>query len=395
MFTLIGYIVIIAFLALAGSVLLAILKRIELKLWIEILILSIAVIIFLAHISYYRDFFIDDACVSLRYAENLVETGSLRFNLSTDRPIEGYSNFLWIIATSIFFLLPIDQVIAVKILGLVLSLINLSLIYWILAKRFNSRLYALAGVWMASLFPSLALWAVGGVETPLYIFTILLSVGYFLKQKKSLWISGILFVLPALTRGEGVVIFLIGFFLLLFQNISEIITYEGDERKGRIKELIIKIVKFSSPIVIIYGVYYLWRWQYYGVLTPIILSGKVKFSFYYLKVKFIRKSSVLHYISPLMLLALSNFISGERGRKFKQMAFFTIITALLSLLPYGKWMPGFRYVLPAMPLLIIMASTSFVRIGKSENLNFIGALVLMIIVSFYLLTGNIFLIGAV
>lgn len=394
MVSLIIYISIIACLVIFGSILLALLKRIEQKTWIEILILLIAVIIFLAHISYYWDFFVDDAYISLRYAKNLTEIGSLRFNLSTDRPIEGYSNFLWIIVTSVLFLFPIDQVLAVKILGLILSLINLSLIYWILARRFGDRVYALAGVWMMSLFPPLALWAVGGLETPLYIFTILLAVGYFLKDDKKLWLSGLLFLLPALTRHEGVVLFFIGFFLLVLQSLKGTRDTSGEEREKAIRKMLRDIVTFTLPFVIIYGVYFLWRWHYFGMFLPNTFYAKVKFSFIFIKNKFIKKASVLHYISPLMLLALSNFLSGERSRRFRQMAFFTILTALLSILPYRDWMPGFRYVLPALPLLIIMASISLVRIGRSDKLKFIGALVLMIIVSFYLLTGNIFLRGA-
>jgi len=385
--------IIIGLLAVIGSVLLTSLKKVELKWWLGILILLCALGIFLAQVSHYWDFFVDDAYISMRYAKNLAETGSLRFNLNDETPVEGYSNFLWILTISPIFLFNINHVLFIKILGLSLSILNLGMVYWILSRAFGDRTCGLTGVWMMALFPPLALWAVGGLETPFYIFTILLSVGYFLKRKRH-WLSGLLFLLPALTRHEGVVLFFIGLFLLIFQGLSDLRGLRSDERVKRRTEFFRNIVSFALPFIILYGMYYLWRWQYYDMFIPNTFYAKVRFSWDYFVVKVINKASVLHYISPLMLLALANFLGGERDRKFRSMAFFTIITALLSILPYRDWMPGFRYVLPAIPLLIIMASNSLVRIGRNKNLKFFPALVLMVIVSFYLLTGNILIRGA-
>jgi hypothetical protein len=379
--------------ALAGSVLLVLLKKMKPKLWLIILILVSSLVIYSTQIVYYWDFEVDDAYISLRYSKNLAETGELRFNLSDERPIEGYSNFLWVVLTSVFFHFNINHIIALKVLGMILALASLGLVFWILKDILGDISSALAGVWMLTLFPSFALWSIGGLETPLYIFSILLAVGFFLKQKR-LWLSSLLFLLPALTRHEGIVIYFIAFFLLLFKNITNLRNAGEKDKKNHKRILLQEMLSFTLPFVICYGIYYIWRWQYFGMFMPNTFYAKVKFSAYFLKNKLLKKASVLHYISPLMLLALGNFLSGKRDRKFRMMAFFTIITALLSILPYRDWMPGFRYVLPAIPLLIIMGSVSLVRIGKNKNLKFLGALVLMIIVSFYLLTGNVFLRGA-
>ena len=46
------------------------------------------------------DYVCDDAYISFRYARNLVLGRGLRFNLGVEPPVEGYSEFLWVLLVS-------------------------------------------------------------------------------------------------------------------------------------------------------------------------------------------------------------------------------------------------------------------------------------------------------
>ena len=43
------------------------------------------------------NFVCDDAFISFRYARNLADGLGLRYNLGVEPPVEGYSNFLWVL----------------------------------------------------------------------------------------------------------------------------------------------------------------------------------------------------------------------------------------------------------------------------------------------------------
>jgi len=50
----------------------------------------------------------EDAFISSRYASNLARGHGLRFNVSEVVPVEGYSNFLWVLWSSLVELLGGD-----------------------------------------------------------------------------------------------------------------------------------------------------------------------------------------------------------------------------------------------------------------------------------------------
>ncbi len=53
-------------------------------------------------------FVTDDAFISFRYARNLVLGHGLRFNPGEHLPVEGYSNFLWVLICAVFEFFRMD-----------------------------------------------------------------------------------------------------------------------------------------------------------------------------------------------------------------------------------------------------------------------------------------------
>ena len=63
------------------------------------------------------DFLNDDAFISFRYADNLVEHGELVFNPGTGERVEGYTNFLWTILMALVLWCGEDPAVWSRILG--------------------------------------------------------------------------------------------------------------------------------------------------------------------------------------------------------------------------------------------------------------------------------------
>ncbi len=97
-------------------------RKLNSKILIDIILGSISIFILLYYELYYFDFF--DAYISFHYSQNLAKNGSIFFN-KEGKPVEAYSNFLWIIIASLFIKLNFDPLISMKIFGLVLSIVNL------------------------------------------------------------------------------------------------------------------------------------------------------------------------------------------------------------------------------------------------------------------------------
>ncbi|MGB3093337.1 MAG: hypothetical protein WBC42_09030, partial [Candidatus Zixiibacteriota bacterium] len=131
----------------------------------------------------------DDAFISYRYADNLLQGNGLVFN-SGER-VEGYTNFLWIIILSIFTKLGLDMIAVSKILGVASGCATLILLYQL------SRLFFPKREWLLPLLPPLLLtassafayWSISGLETSLFTMMVLLSVYLYLTYPRAWGIS--------------------------------------------------------------------------------------------------------------------------------------------------------------------------------------------------------------
>lgn len=118
------------------------------------------------HASRYGFFVTDDAFISFRYTERLLDGKGLTW---TDyEPVEGYSNLLWVLLCAIPGALGVDLVTSARLLGLA-STVALFGALFAAAGRLDgySRLAPAAGVAMLALSGPVGVWAMGGLETML------------------------------------------------------------------------------------------------------------------------------------------------------------------------------------------------------------------------------------
>lgn len=135
----------------------------------------------------------DDAMISMQYAKNLARGEGLVWNAG-ERPVEGYSNPLWVLLMAGVHLLPIpitQTSLAVKLMSLGFLLLNL-IVVKLLAELFttNKLIPLLATFLIAGYFP-LNNWSLQGMEVGLEALLItaalLLGTRAVLAKRFSYW----------------------------------------------------------------------------------------------------------------------------------------------------------------------------------------------------------------
>ena len=132
--------------------------------WVVTLLIALGLLA--AHAYRYHPFFVDDALISLRYAERLIEGHGLTW--TDGERVEGYSNLLWILGCAVLGLLGIDLIDAARVLGFLgMGAAIAALVRCHRPRGFRHSLPALAGGLGMALTAPLAVWTVGGLEQPL------------------------------------------------------------------------------------------------------------------------------------------------------------------------------------------------------------------------------------
>lgn len=166
-------------------------------------------------------FLTDDAYISFRYASNLVSGHGLVWNAAPFRPVEGYSNFLWVmLLAGVWRWTGLEPPTTANAIALLFSLFSLLLFSLFLLNmrwrrelaRFRVAFLALSLLGLLSNRTFLA-WSSSGLETAMYNFFLLLWTFCLLRLPagSSAWffLTSLSAALLTLTRPDGV-LFLLG-----------------------------------------------------------------------------------------------------------------------------------------------------------------------------------------
>lgn len=154
-------------------------------------------------------FLTDDALISLRYTERLLQGDGLTWN--DGERVEGYSNLLWVLILAVPGLLGLDLVGSAVGLGLLCA--GLSLVVLQRALRPSGLWAEAVGVGLLALSGPLGVWAQAGLEGPLFTLLSLCAVGRLLPVVRRradihehLIPAGLYLGLACLTRPDGPVV---------------------------------------------------------------------------------------------------------------------------------------------------------------------------------------------
>ncbi|HRD70221.1 MAG TPA: protein LphB [Legionella sp.] len=237
--------------------------------WYDGFLLILLSYLFIFQILAIWPFTIDDMYISLRYARNWVAGDGLLWNFN-DLPVEGYSNFSFVLLGALSLFLKLDPVVTLKLAGLAGLFFTCVFIYLISRFWFDARI-ALIPCIALLFYKGQIIWAISGLETSVYqalisgsVYFAFRGLGYLFYPKhrgplKHLYffMAGVFISVAGFTRPEAPALMVLFLLLILW-----------DAPCRNLRDYGYLTLSYIAPIGMFYLPYFLWRWHYYGYLFP-------------------------------------------------------------------------------------------------------------------------------
>ncbi|HEY3495723.1 MAG TPA: hypothetical protein VGK73_13590 [Polyangiaceae bacterium] len=329
-----------------------------------ILVAAIATVLIARNYSrtYYGNV-VDDAATSMQYAKNLALGNGIVFNAG--ERVEGYTNFLWVVLQAPLFLfaratgsdfVPLLVHFNLFILWACVVLIGL------LSLRLAGGLFvpALIAVALALADNSFACWAVFGLETHLLALCFLLALWFASRPHRLRWLAvGAALAAAHLTRPDA------GLFcaVLLGSECVEV-ARAGFSRGSSATEFRSRAWDTARIAMVwlgVYGVYFAWRYHYYGYPFP---------NTYYLKlggpidawargIEYVKGFFEERWYIPALALTA---VLGVRERTARTLVVYLALHTLYVTYVGGDFFSGHRFFVPEIPLFAVAIAIGLGRI---------------------------------
>ncbi len=312
-----------------------------------------AVVVLGLLVLYFWPWTSDDAFISFRYSEKLAHGQGLVFN--PGERVEGYSNFLFVLLLSVASLLSTDIVVAAKLLGvagLVVVVLLVSGLSVRLSGRRQSRMVALL---LCGTAVPLAYWSVSGLETVAYAALVLLASRQYLAYLEDGTPSSpaaVAFLAVALMRAEGIVFFLLTCVFHLASGLAR--SRRWRPSRGDIAAVAIVLLPYMGFLA--------FRYFYYGSLIPNTVVAKTGHD-RQLSDGVIYLVEFLPVAATLLFLGLRPYFVGKPHWRPAEAYLWWLCGwwAVMVVWFGGDWMLLYRFFLPILPLLYLLASVGFAR----------------------------------
>ena len=329
----------------------------------------------------------DDAYITMRYSKNWADGHGITWNTGDSTPVEGYSNFSYLLLGRLGIELINDPILFIKIVGILSLCIGLIAMYWLL-RLSASRIFSIIPVIIFTIYPGGIFWAVSGLETALYFcLTVSIALLFFYSlgfrpvstetvkapprkpiNLLSLAICGFLIFISGITRPEGPGVG-IALGIALFID-----AFNQRKTKGFFRPFLLTSLSFFLPFIICYGSYFLWRFSYFGKLLPNSIYCKTG----YLEKPFILIHRFIILGFPLiigLLLTLRKFFRP----KFASLIFFILLNCSLYYQADPIISHFNRHMLVSFATLLVITFWSLSEFSKRHS---IYALILSMLIFF-------------
>lgn len=331
----------------------------------QYLCLLLIIVIFISH-AVYLNCVAEDAFIGFRFAKNLANGHGLIWNVG-EPPVEGYTNFLWVVLCAFILKLGFNLLLFAQTAGILASIASIMYTYKF-AYRLQKfkKLYALIPCLLLAVSGPFATWATSGMETNFFGLFLLIAVYHFVSYWKynfhrDIFFCFIALFIATLIRPEGFIIFcillILGWIFLIGLN------------KKFCKPFLLSIALYIIPFM----TYIIWRLKYFGFLFPNTYYAKTGGSLYqYLRGLMYSGYFALYFIFPLFFLII--LFLREKGFSVADLkAYFSSIrfniknyigeyTCMLICLIYtiyiiyvgGDYMAMYRFFVPIIPFIYIL-----------------------------------------
>lgn len=363
-----------------------------------------ALIIFIAEaglyqIYSYKDYTIDDAYITYRYAGQILEGNGIVYN--EGNRVEGYSSPLHLLLLVMLGAAGMPLPAAGKLLGLLAYAGILALFFYnFFAKSRYGNVTELPafllGLTILATSFQLTFYAVTGMETVMYAF---LATALFFKvsNKPAIDITTVILSFLVFTgRAEGFMIVAAIFIFLLFSPPPER-QYEG---KRLLKNLLSKkeYINIALFLLLVSG-FLLWRYFYFGSLLPNTFYAKLPWAHFGAQVPWMWRGleDIALFLqmnsgaAMLVIILLALLIKGTKKSIIFLFLLYFIVYLIFQKYAGDDWMLGARFLTPVLPAFtaafIISFSSVLQQFEEKRKKYWVSAGVIMLTV--FLLNGNI------
>jgi len=294
----------------------------------------------------------DDSYISLQFARNLADHGFLTFD--GENASAGATSLLHVVLLAVPIKLGVDPVRTSVGLGLLLHVALVAAVYWLGWTVFRDRLAASIAAVSVAAIGYLALDALNGMETTLFLLLSTLAAAAFLRasNERAYLVAGALAALAVMTRPEGV--------LLLAALVAY---YAADPKRGEAlvsTEAARRLAALAAPSALVLAGLAIFYWVTTDALTPGTATAKLYF-FREFEVSLngrynLAQAAVGNFVAPLLpWLVLAAF--GVRRREALLFAIFWVgfIVLYYMLFPGGLGHYWYRYQHIFLPALAVFA----------------------------------------
>ena len=300
------------------------------------------------------DFLVDDAFITFRYAANLAAGEGLVFNPGEAPPVEGYTNFLWMLAMAAVQALGLDPAVWSRVLSAACAVVLLHLVVRALPGPRSARVGASLGF---ATLPPVAVWATGGLETMPFALAVFATYAYLTRAARAHTGCACLAAAAAvLLRADGL--------LWVGLSVAAALVARPDRRGP--------IVRAALVAGGVFALHLLWRRGYYGEWGPNTARAKVHPG----PLSFERGAK---YVASLLLAVLSVPLALALGlRALAGPSAPVRRTAAGALLVFaggcgylvlvgGDWMMMFRQLVPTMPFVALALGAGLASLGSDAR----------------------------
>lgn len=308
-------------------------------------VLIVAMISTLATLHWWS-YTIDDAYITARCAENLVETGTPSFNPGDSSEVASSPASVWLMAAAIFC--GINSIVTAKTLGLLAAVATSVLVFRAVHNTTRSSLVATCAGLIIATAPGWTIHAVGGLETTIFGLAVL-GVCLLPEQRAGFagflpWVASV--AAASVLRPEGLLVAFLA------------IAWAWSPQRRRIGIIAIAVVVGLTVL----------RFAVHGALVPLAFDAKPSFlrnllsqdvsvvdSLRYLETTLSMKARKAPFGMGWMLVASYLVVVAHCARREK-----VAITHLIGMLGLGlfvvsppDWMPAQRFLVPYLPVIVV------------------------------------------
>jgi hypothetical protein len=301
-----------------------------------ILALTISAAIMTVLAYNFRSYLVDDSFITFRYAKHVARGLGPVWNPG-ERPVEGYSNFLWLLLSTLAVHFRLDPLDVARFVGACCYFVSLVAAYFLARDLARSSVSARLAALCFAATPAFAFWAMSGLESISVVLFALLYLRAFVREfhaphlpwRTATWATALI-----LSRPETP--------LYLLLSIVPVAL----SREVRRFSWLAKLIVLVAPVM---TTYLLWKWWVFGTPIPNTITAKA-----HLLAGPGLTGIFVAYAFPLLGVGLLRVLSGATRLAERQVLWIVGGSLFAAMNVATQVAHYFRFFLPAFALLIAL-----------------------------------------